>query len=45
VTSLADQLCFGFCVDPDVVRDVHTLADFIGPEAQALEAGAQTGRQ
>jgi len=44
VTSLADQLCFGFCVDPDVVRDVHTLADFIGPEAQALEAGAPIDR-
>lgn len=44
VTSLADQLCFGFCVDPDVVCDVQTLADFIGPEAEALEAGAPTER-
>jgi hypothetical protein len=44
VTSLADQLCFGFCVDPDVVCDVQTLADFIDPEAQALEAGARAGR-
>jgi diacylglycerol O-acyltransferase len=41
VTSLADQLCFGFCVDPDVVCDVQTLADFIGPEAHALQAGAR----
>jgi diacylglycerol O-acyltransferase len=40
VTSLADQLCFGFCVDPDVVRDVQTMADFIGPEAEALHAAA-----
>jgi diacylglycerol O-acyltransferase / wax synthase len=40
VTSLVDQLCFGFCVDPDVVRDVQTMADAIGPEAEALEAGA-----
>jgi diacylglycerol O-acyltransferase / wax synthase len=44
VTSLADQLCFGFCVDPDVVCDVQTLADFIGSEAEALEAGAATER-
>jgi diacylglycerol O-acyltransferase len=44
VTSLADQLCFGFCVDPDVVCDVQTLADFIGSEAGALEAGAAIGR-
>jgi diacylglycerol O-acyltransferase / wax synthase len=44
VTSLADQLCFGFCVDPDVVCDVQTLADFIGPEAAALEAGAAVDR-
>jgi diacylglycerol O-acyltransferase / wax synthase len=44
VTSLADQLCFGFCVDPDVVCDVQTMADFIGPEAQALEAGASVER-
>src|ERR1700735_780019 len=42
VMSLADQLCFGFCVDPDVVCDVQTLADFIAPEAEALEAGAPT---
>jgi diacylglycerol O-acyltransferase len=42
VTSLADQLCFGFCVDPDVVRDVQTMADFIGPEAEALQAAAPT---
>jgi diacylglycerol O-acyltransferase / wax synthase len=44
VTSLADQLCFGFCVDPDVVCDVQTMADFIGPEADALEAGAAGAR-
>jgi diacylglycerol O-acyltransferase len=44
VTSLTDQLCFGFCVDPDVVRDVQTLADFIGPEAEALEAGASVAQ-
>jgi hypothetical protein len=44
VTSLADQLCFGFCVDPDVVCDVQTMADFIGPEAEALAAAAHVVR-
>jgi WS/DGAT/MGAT family acyltransferase len=38
--SLADRLCFGFCVDPDVVADVETIAAAIGPEAEALQAAA-----
>jgi diacylglycerol O-acyltransferase len=38
--SLADRLCFGFCVDPDVVTDVETIAAAIGPEAEALQAAA-----
>jgi diacylglycerol O-acyltransferase / wax synthase len=38
--SLADQLCFGFCVDPDVVSDVETIADAIAPEAEALVTAA-----
>src|SRR3984885_2400239 len=44
VTSLADQLCFGLCVDPDVVCAVETMADFIGPEAEALQARAPTAQ-
>ena len=39
-SSLADQLCFGFCVDPDVVADVETIAGAIGAEAEALGAAA-----
>jgi hypothetical protein len=38
--SLADRMCFGFCVDPDVVTDVETIADAIAPEADALERAA-----
>jgi diacylglycerol O-acyltransferase / wax synthase len=38
--SLADRLCFGFCVDPDVVTDVETIAGAIAPEAEALQAAA-----
>jgi len=40
VMSLADELTFGFCVDPDVIGDVGTIADAIAPEARALEARA-----
>jgi hypothetical protein len=38
--SLADRMCFGFCVDPDVVGDVETIAAAIAPEAEALELAA-----
>ncbi len=38
--SLADRLCFGFCVDPDVVADVGTIAGAIASEAQALRDAA-----
>jgi diacylglycerol O-acyltransferase / wax synthase len=38
--SFAGHMCFGFCVDPDVVADVGTIADAIAPEAAALEAAA-----
>lgn len=37
VMSLANQLTFGFCVDPDVVTDVATIARRIAPEAQLLQ--------
>lgn len=37
VMSLADQLSFGFCADPDVVPDVATMARRIAPEAQLLQ--------
>ena len=36
VVSLADQLSFGFCVDPDIVPDVQTIATRIEAEARAL---------
>jgi hypothetical protein len=38
--SFADHMCFGFCVDPDVVADVETIAAAIAPEAEALERAA-----
>jgi hypothetical protein len=38
--SFADRMCFGFCVDPDVVSDVETIAAAIAPEAEALERAA-----
>jgi diacylglycerol O-acyltransferase / wax synthase len=41
--SLADRMCFGFCVDPDVVADVETIAGAIAPEADALVAAAAAG--
>jgi diacylglycerol O-acyltransferase len=37
VTSLADQLSFGFCTDPEVVPNVPTMARRIAPEAQLLQ--------
>lgn len=36
VISLADQLCFGFCVDADLIPGVQTMADQVEPEALAL---------
>jgi diacylglycerol O-acyltransferase len=36
VISFADQLCFGFCADGDLVPDVETMADQVAPEAQSL---------
>ncbi len=36
VMSLADQLTFGFCADPDVVPDLQTIASRVEPEAEAL---------
>ncbi|MGI8713779.1 MAG: WS/DGAT domain-containing protein [Solirubrobacteraceae bacterium] len=36
VISLADQLCFGFCVDSDLISGVQTMADRVQPEALAL---------
>jgi hypothetical protein len=36
VISLADQLCFGFCVDPELVADVQMIADQVAPETRAL---------
>ena len=34
--SLADQLCFGFCADSDLIPGVQTMADQVEPEALAL---------
>jgi diacylglycerol O-acyltransferase len=36
VISFADQLCFGFCADADLVPDVQSMADRVEPEARAL---------
>ena len=36
VISLADQLCFGFCVDSDLITGVQAMADRVQPEALAL---------
>lgn len=36
VISLADQLCFGFCVDADLIPLVQMMADRVQPEALAL---------
>jgi hypothetical protein len=38
VISFADQLCFGFCADSDLIPDVQTMADQVEPEAQGLIA-------
>jgi diacylglycerol O-acyltransferase len=36
VISFADQLCFGFCADSDLIPGVQTMADQVEPEALAL---------
>jgi hypothetical protein len=36
IISLADLLCFGFCVDAELIGDVQTMADRVQPETQAL---------
>jgi hypothetical protein len=36
VISFADQLCFGFCVDSDLIPGVQTMADRVETEALAL---------
>jgi hypothetical protein len=36
VISCADQLCFGFCADSDLIPGVQTMADQVKPEALAL---------
>jgi hypothetical protein len=36
VISLADQLCFGFCADSELIPGVQTMADRVEPEARAL---------
>jgi hypothetical protein len=38
--SLADQLCFGLCADPDLVDHLQSIADGIDAEAQGLLAAA-----
>lgn len=43
VISFADQLCFGFCADSDLIPDVHTMASQVEPESRAL-LGAITVR-
>ncbi len=35
-TSLAGLLCFGLCADPDLVDELHVMAEGIESEAQAL---------
>ena len=36
VISFADQLCFGFCADSDLIPDVQTMAAQVELESQAL---------
>jgi wax ester synthase-like acyl-CoA acyltransferase family protein/uncharacterized protein DUF1298 len=36
VISFADQLCFGFCADAELIPDVQTMANQVAPEAQSL---------
>lgn len=36
VISFADELCFGFCADSDLIPGVQTMADRVEPEALAL---------
>jgi diacylglycerol O-acyltransferase len=36
VISFADQLCFGFCADSDLIPDVQTMAVQVELESQAL---------
>ena len=36
VVSFADDLCFGFCADSDLIPDVEAMAARVQPEAQAL---------
>lgn len=40
VVSLAGTLCFGFCTDPTIVEDPHTMAEGTEAEAAALIAAA-----
>ncbi len=39
-TSLAGLLCFGLCADPDLVDELHLMAEGIEAEAQELLAAA-----
>lgn len=38
VVSLGDQLCFGFCADPDLVTDLEVMAEGVEIEAERLAA-------
>jgi diacylglycerol O-acyltransferase / wax synthase len=40
-TSLAGRLCFGLCADPDLVDQLHLMAQGIEAEARELSAAAQ----
>lgn len=41
VHSHADQLCFGFCADPQLVPDLQRMASAISEEAEALVAATR----
>jgi diacylglycerol O-acyltransferase len=42
-TSLAGLLCFGLCADPDLVDELHLMAQGIEAEARQLFAAADLG--
>jgi diacylglycerol O-acyltransferase len=41
VHSHADQLCFGFCADPQLVPDLQRMASAVSEEAEALMAATR----
>ena len=41
VVSLGDQLCFGFCADPELVTDLEVMAEGVEIEAERLAAAVR----